>query len=139
MHVFWIPMQVTPLHTDPHPNLLCQAAGRKYVRLYSPAHTEGAPGAAVPAAAAARCWRRMVVALLLCLLPACKPQWFAAPAPERLAGGQDETNPAPPCLPVQPCTRTQRACTPTPARWVCWLLCAVLLTQNSMAGGLKLV
>lgn len=28
--------QVTPLHTDPHPNLLCQAVGRKYVRLYPP-------------------------------------------------------------------------------------------------------
>jgi len=31
--------QVTPLHTDPHPNLLCQAAGRKYVRLYPPSAT----------------------------------------------------------------------------------------------------
>lgn len=24
------------MHTDPHPNLLCQAVGRKYVRLYPP-------------------------------------------------------------------------------------------------------
>lgn len=32
-------VQVTPLHTDPHANLLCQAAGRKYVRLYAPAAT----------------------------------------------------------------------------------------------------
>ncbi|KAL4425057.1 hypothetical protein ABPG77_001835 [Micractinium sp. CCAP 211/92] len=30
---------VTPLHTDPHPNLLCQAVGRKYVRLYPPSAT----------------------------------------------------------------------------------------------------
>ena len=27
---------MTPLHTDPHHNLLCQAVGRKYVRLYAP-------------------------------------------------------------------------------------------------------
>ena len=30
---------MTPLHTDPHPNLLCQAVGRKYVRLDPPAAT----------------------------------------------------------------------------------------------------
>ncbi|KAG1666479.1 hypothetical protein FOA52_004861 [Chlamydomonas sp. UWO 241] len=27
---------VTPLHTDPHHNLLCQVVGAKYVRLYAP-------------------------------------------------------------------------------------------------------
>lgn len=27
---------LTPLHTDPHHNLLCQAVGRKHVRLYAP-------------------------------------------------------------------------------------------------------
>ena len=31
---------ITPLHTDSMHNLLCQAVGRKYVRLYSPSCTE---------------------------------------------------------------------------------------------------
>ncbi|MCJ1465715.1 hypothetical protein MMC07_004334 [Pseudocyphellaria aurata] len=31
---------VSPLHTDPYHNILCQAVGRKYVRLYSPDQTE---------------------------------------------------------------------------------------------------
>ena len=32
-------LQVTPLHHDPHHNLLAQAVGLKYVRLYPPAAT----------------------------------------------------------------------------------------------------
>eukprot|EP01133_Synstelium_polycarpum_P001102 gene1102-1253_t len=30
----------TPLHHDPHHNLLCQAVGSKYIRLYSPSQTQ---------------------------------------------------------------------------------------------------
>ena len=31
---------VSPLHTDPYHNILCQVVGKKYVRLYSPLETE---------------------------------------------------------------------------------------------------
>ena len=31
---------VTPLHTDPYHNILCQVVGRKYVRVYSPYESE---------------------------------------------------------------------------------------------------
>lgn len=35
----FLPVQVTPLHHDPHHNLLAQVVGVKYVRLYPPSST----------------------------------------------------------------------------------------------------